>query len=129
MDSSTLVEGGIRVKELLAVLRNRNMAVLLSARFVSSSGDWLYAIALMIAVYQYSNHNSLFIGLFWIVRLIPNMVLGPYMGGLGDRMGHRRAMITADVVRTVLVAILALTLSASTWPIRYGSVPDVPSPV
>ncbi|HEX8919798.1 MAG TPA: MFS transporter [Chloroflexota bacterium] len=100
-------------------LRNRNVSLLMAARLVSSSGDWLYVVALSIAIYKYSNGNSFLVGMLWIVRLIPMLLLSPFGGALADRIGHARAMIFADVGRGLLVIVLAIGLNASTWAIIY----------
>ncbi|HEX6508188.1 MAG TPA: MFS transporter [Chloroflexota bacterium] len=107
------------MRDLLSVLRTRNLALLLSGRIVSTMGDWLYTVALSVAIFQYSGGNSLAIGALWIVRLIPSLLLGPAAGALTDRMGYRRAMIVGDAGRAVIVVVLALTLHAATWPVIY----------
>ena len=103
----------------LSVLRNRNLSLLLAGRVVSVSGDWLFQIALSVAVFQYSHGKAIFVGLLWIVRIIPSLLLAPFGGALADRVGYRRAMISTDLGRMVVVAILALALHSSTWPIIY----------
>lgn len=103
------------MRDTLAVLRNRNMSLLLSGRIVSELGDAAYGIALMIAIYQYSHGKTFLVGIFWLVRLVPPLLLGPFAGALADRIGYRRAMLIADAGRFVLVLILALTLTPSTW--------------
>jgi MFS family permease len=107
------------MRETLAVLRNRNMALLLFGRVVSTSGDWMYRIALMIAIYQYSHHQTYYIGIFWVVRLVPALVLGPFVGSLADRLGPKQAMLAADLGRMVLVLVLAFLLTPSTWVVIY----------
>jgi MFS family permease len=107
------------MKELLAVLRNRNMALLLSGRMISVLGDYLYQIALSVAIYKYSGGATFFVGLFWVVRLVPTLIIGPFVGSFADRIGYRRAMLAADLLRMLLVAVLALILRSSTWPIIY----------
>jgi MFS family permease len=107
------------MKDLLAVIRNRNLALLLSGRIVSTTGDWFYSIALSVAIYGYSHGNTVYVGLLWIVRLIPSLVFGPIAGALADRMGYRKAMIVADLGRGLITAVLALTLHQSDWPIIY----------
>ncbi|MGH2447524.1 MAG: MFS transporter [Chloroflexota bacterium] len=109
----------VLMKELRAVLANRNLQLLLSGRLVSTSGDWLYAIALTVAIYHFSHGSSFLIGVFWIVRLLPSVFLRPFAGAFADRIGYRPAMIVADVGRMVLVAILAVLLNSSTWPIIF----------
>jgi len=107
------------VKELLAVLRNRNIALLLSGRLVSAVGDYIYYIALSVAIYKYSGGASFYVGVFWVARLVPSLILGPFAGALADRIGYRRAMLTADLGRMVLVALLALVLRRSDWVIIF----------
>lgn len=105
--------------ELLSVLRNRNVLLLLLGRLISAGGDYFYFVALSVAIFRYSHGNALFISLFWLARLVPNLVLGPLGGYLADRLGYRRAMILADLVRMVVVAALAVFLSSSTWLIIF----------
>src|SRR5438270_4940923 len=100
---------------MLGFLRNRNIALLVVGRVISTGGDWIYTIGLMLAIYQYSNGSAFLIGLFWLVRLTPSLVLGPFSGALADRVGYRRAMIGADLARLVLVVVLAFVLGPSTW--------------
>lgn len=107
------------MRELVAVLRNRNMVLLLSGRLISAGGDWIYLIALSIAIYQYGHGRAFLISLFWLVKLIPNIVISPLSGGLADRLGYRKSMILADLSRMVLVAGLALVLNGTTWPVIY----------
>jgi MFS family permease len=115
------------MRDLAAVLRNRNLAVLLAGRLVSSTGDWLYAVALSVAVYGYSHRSAFAVGLLWVVRLVPYMFLSPFAGALSDRIGHRRTMVVADVGRMIIVAALASLLSSSTWIIMFPLVCAVSS--
>lgn len=114
------------MRGILAVLSNRNLAFLLTGRFISTSGDWVYSVAVAVAIYQFSHHKAYFIGLFWIIRLIPGLTFGPFAGVAAARFGYRRTMIGADLGRMVLVAILAVLLRPASWaavyPIGFGIV-------
>jgi MFS family permease len=107
------------VKDFASIVRTRDVGLLLSGRFVSSVGDWLYQVALSLAVYNFSGGNAFFVGLLWIVRLVPSVIAGPYSGALADRLGYRRAMIGADVGRLVVVGSLALVLGGHNWALVY----------
>lgn len=107
------------MKELRSVLRNRNLGLLLTGRAVSATGDWFYQIALSVAIYKYSGGNDFAVGMFWIVRLVPALVLGPFAGRFADRIGYRRAMMTSDFGRMFFVLLLALLLRSSTWQLIY----------
>lgn len=107
------------MKELFEVARNRNLALLLSGRIVSVGGDFVYQIALSVAIFGFSHHNTLSVSIFWLVRLLPGVVLGAFAGSLADRYGFRKSMIVADLGRMVLVALMALLAHGSTWIALY----------
>lgn len=107
------------MKALAAVLRNRNLALLLAGQLVSQIGGWLYIVALSVTVYQDSHHNAVYVSLFWLCRFLPDLVLGPVGGSLADRIGYRRSMMVAALARGILVALLALTLTRSDWAIIF----------
>jgi len=89
------------MKDLVAVIRNRNLALLLSGRIVSTTGDWFYSIALSVAIYGYSHGNTVYVGLLWIVRLIPSLVFGPIAGALADESDV--AAVAASPTRLAVV--------------------------
>lgn len=107
------------MKDLLVPFRNRNIALLVLGRLISVSGDWVYAIGLMVAIYQYSHGKTFLIGLFFIGRFLPSLILGPFAGALADRLGYRRVMIGADLGRMLLVIVLALLIGPNTWGLIY----------
>jgi MFS family permease len=88
-------------------------------RLVSSSGDWLYTVGISVAVYKYSGHDSVAVGMLFLVRMVPYVLFGSYSGSLAGRLGYRRAMIVADLGRMLAVGLLALLLSPATWLTMY----------
>lgn len=107
------------MRELAAVLRNRDMGLLLVGRFISLGGDWIYLIGLSVAIYHYGHGRTFLISLLWLTRLIPSLFLGPITGALADRLGYRRTMVLADLGRMVLVILMVLVLNDATWPAVY----------
>lgn len=107
------------MEQTVSVLRNRNMALLLVGRLISSTGDWVYFVSLSVAIYQYSGHKSYYIGLFWVIRLVVGLICGPFAGPVSARLGYRRTMVTADLGRLVMVAALAALLRPATWGAVY----------
>jgi MFS family permease len=95
------------------------MGLLLSGQLVSATGDWFYSVAASVAVYEFSGHKSFYVGLLWIARLVPGLFLGPISGTLADRLGHRRAMLIADLSRVLIIGALAFTLTSRTWASLY----------
>ena len=56
------------------LLRNGPLARLLAGEFVSSIGDWLYLVAILILVYQVTA-DPVILGLVGAARVIPYLVL------------------------------------------------------
>jgi MFS family permease len=88
-------------------LRHPRFGRLLAALAVSQAGDWLYNLALL-AYVDSRTHSVTWLGLTTAARVAPIVVLGPLGGVLADRMDRRRLMIATDVVRAVLMGLLAL---------------------
>jgi predicted MFS family arabinose efflux permease len=89
-----------------AVLRERNIRLLLAGLTVSQAGDWLYNLALLAFVYD-RTHSSAWVGLTTGARVVPLVLLGPLGGVLADRVHRRPLMITCDLVRAATMAGLA----------------------
>lgn len=94
-----------------AALHYREFRCLLAGLAVSQAGDWLYNLALIALVYQ-RTHSPLWAGLTTAARVVPIMVLGPFGGVIADRFDRRRTMITCDLIRVALMALLALVAAA-----------------
>jgi predicted MFS family arabinose efflux permease len=93
------------------VLRHPRFARLLAALALSQAGDWLYNLALLAYVNQ-ETHSATWLGLTTAARVAPIVVAGPLGGVLADRVDRRTLMITADVVRALLMGLLALVAIA-----------------
>jgi predicted MFS family arabinose efflux permease len=93
------------------VLRHPRFARLLAALALSQAGDWLYNLALLAYVNQ-ETHSATWLGLTTAARVAPIVVAGPLGGVLADRVDRRTLMIAADVVRALLMGLLALVAIA-----------------
>jgi MFS family permease len=88
------------------VFANPRLARLLAGEFISSIGDWLYLVALLIVVYEVS-HDPLALGLVGAGRIVPFLVLAVPAGIAADRFDRRMILVVTDVVRGVLQLVLA----------------------
>jgi MFS family permease len=77
------------------------------AELLSQAGDQLARVALSILVYQ-QTHSAALTGLTFALTYLPTMLGGLLLSGLGDRFPRRAVMIVADVLRAVLVAMMAI---------------------
>lgn len=85
----------------------RNFQLLTGGQLASTVGDYCYAVALPWLVLS-THGGPVLLGTVLACYGIPRTVLIPMGGMLTDKIGARTMMLVADVVRCVLVAMLAL---------------------
>jgi MFS family permease len=88
------------------VLRNPALARLLIGEFVSSIGDWLYLVALLVVVYAEAN-DALALGIIGAARVLPYVLLSVPAGIAADRFDRRMILIVTDVARGLLMLVIA----------------------
>jgi len=98
---------------MLAVLRQRNFALLWFGGLISITGDWALNVALPFYVYQMTG-SALATGLMFMVRTLPGVLLGSIAGVFVDRWDRRRMMVVVNLLATLLVLLLLVVRSA-TW--------------
>lgn len=101
-DSSALPGTGYR-----EVLRDRVFQALTLGLFVSLAGDQIARVALSVLVYDRTSSATL-TGLTYALSYLPTVVGGPLLAGLADRRPRRSVMIACDLVRVVLVLLMAI---------------------
>ncbi|CAN5287620.1 hypothetical protein BH24CHL7_BH24CHL7_10950 [soil metagenome] len=92
------------------VLRNPALARLLFGEFVSSVGDWLYLVALLVVVYAEQN-DAVALGIIGAARVLPYVLLSVPAGIAADRYDRRMILIVTDVARGVIM----LGIAAAVW--------------
>ena len=104
---------------MIAVLRayrvllgNRPLARLLAGEFVSSIGDWLYLVAILILVYEVSN-DPLVLGIVGAARVLPYVVLSIPAGIIADRFDRRLILLVTDVARGLLMLVMAALVATN----------------
>ena len=89
------------------VFANSRLARLLAGEFISSIGDWLYLVAILIIVYEQS-HDALALGLVGAARIFPYLILSVPAGIVADRFDRRLILLVTDVSRGALQVVLAI---------------------
>src|SRR5712691_5184447 len=98
------------------VLANRALSRLLLGEFVSSVGDWLYLVALLIIIYDRTG-DAVLLGVVGAARILPYVFLSVPAGILADRVDRRMILLVTDLARGVCMLVLAW-LVATTGPIE-----------
>ncbi|HET9323119.1 MAG TPA: MFS transporter [Gaiellaceae bacterium] len=93
---------GDAARSFAQVFRNPSIRRIEGAWAVSIMAHWAYGIAL--AVYAYGNGGAAAVGLIGLVRFLPSAAASPFAAVLGDRYRRERVMVTADLVRSTLLA-------------------------
>ncbi len=89
------------------VLRDRSFQALSLANFVSLAGDQIARVALSVLVYDRTSSAAL-TGLTYALSYLPSVVGGPLLAGLADRRPRRSVMVWCDLLRAVLVLLMAI---------------------
>lgn len=91
---------------MLRILRNRDLALLISGQAVSQVGDGIFFVALAWRVYQsYSSPAAL--SVVGIAFFVPRLLVTIAGGVLSDRFERRWTMVAADAGRAIAVGLLA----------------------
>ncbi len=98
------VAAKVTYRQIFAV---REFRALWSAQVLSVAGDQLSRVALSVLVFSRTG-SALLTGAAYALTFLPWAVGGPLTAGLADRVPRRTLMIVCDVVRAILVALVAL---------------------
>src|ERR1700712_990179 len=74
---------------------------------LSTAGDELARVALTVLVYQRTS-SPLLSALTFAIGYLPWLLGGPVLSALADRLPRARVMITADVARAGLLAVMPI---------------------
>lgn len=98
------------------LLDNRALARLLVGEFVSSIGDWLYLVAILILVYGVTE-DPFVLGLVGAARVLPYLLLSIPAGIVADRFDRRLVLLSTDIARGVLMLVIAaiVALDGPIW--------------
>lgn len=81
---------------------NANFKKLFYGQTLSVLGDWFHTVALLTFVYGITE-SPFMIALTFISKSLPQLLLGPFIGGVVDRFSKKNIMIFTDITRGILV--------------------------
>jgi MFS family permease len=94
------------------LLGNRQLTKLLLGEFVSSIGDWLYLVALVVVVYGETG-DPVILGIVGAARLVPYFVLSIPAGVISDRFDRRLILLVSDLARAICMLLLAYLVATA----------------
>ncbi|HYF61961.1 MAG TPA: MFS transporter, partial [Herpetosiphonaceae bacterium] len=96
---------------MIAVLRQRNFALLWSSGFISMVGDWMLFTALPIYIYQLTG-SALATSISFMTRMLPGLLFGSLAGVFVDRWDRKRIMLICNLLLAASLLPLLLVRSA-----------------
>ncbi|MBI3979955.1 MAG: MFS transporter [Chloroflexi bacterium] len=100
------------ISPYVTILRNPQYVPLWLGQLVSSFGDTLHYVALVVLVYNLTG-SGLAVSSVVAAEVVPVLLLGPIAGVVVDRISRQRILIAADLWRAALVA--TLIVPQGTW--------------
>jgi MFS family permease len=88
-----------------AVFRKRNFSLLWTGQFVETIGNALTSIAASIYVFRLTG-SALSVGLMLMATAAPSLLVGLFAGVFVDRYDRRKIMLSADVLRGILILLV-----------------------
>lgn len=123
---------------------NRGFRLLWLGQVVSQMGDWFDTIAVYTIALRLTGSGRA-VALIMVARFLPSVIMGPLSGVVADRFSRRSIMITADLLRAVVVlgfllvrrpdqmwlvyvlTVLQLAFSAFFEPAKTAAIPSIVS--
>src|SRR5215211_1899109 len=88
-----------------AIFRNRNFSLLWTGQLVSTIGSALTSLAASIYIYRLTG-SALSVGLMLMATAAPSLLVGLFAGVFVDRYDRKKIMISADILRAVLILLI-----------------------
>jgi MFS family permease len=100
---------------MLALLKQRNFALLWCGGLISFMGDWALFVALPLYIYTITGSVAA-MGTLFIVGVLPGILLGSFAGVFADRFDRRWVIIVANLSLTPLYsALFFFTTPDAVW--------------
>jgi len=91
------------------VVRNRNVALLLSASTVSTLGNWLsYIAAVSLATFRWEA-SAAQVTAITLAVFLPSALFSPLAGLVVDRVNRRSLLVAADLARAAIILLMLIT--------------------
>ena len=99
---------------MLAILRQRNYALLWFGGFVSQLGDFVLFVGLPFEIYRLTGSTLATAGMVFSF-LVPNILLGSIAGVFVDRWDRRRLMVAVNLLQAASLLPLLLVPQLGLW--------------
>lgn len=102
-----------------SVLQNPSFRRLWLAQIFSESGDWIRNMALLFWVFEVTKGNPLAVSIITVCEYAPILLVTPLAGVWVDRWNRVKTMIGADLLRALMIVLVAVALMTEWVPLAY----------
>jgi dTMP kinase len=88
------------------VLSSKGFRRLMTGQAVSGLGDWVATLAFIVAADELTGGNQTAVAAVLVLRLVPPIFAAPVGGVVADRVYRRTIMVTCDLTRAALIAVV-----------------------
>jgi dTMP kinase len=88
------------------VLSSKGFRRLLAGQAASGLGDWVATLAFIVAADELTGGNQTAVAAVLVLRLVPPIFAAPVGGVVADRVYRRTIMVTCDLSRAALIALV-----------------------
>lgn len=89
------------------ILKNKNFVLLMIAKIISLMGDQLQQFALELYVLKLTGSATKFASVV-VIGMIPQIILGPFVGVLVDRLDRKKIVVIGDFVNGIVIILFAI---------------------
>jgi MFS family permease len=89
------------------LVENRDFRNFWFGQVISQVGDRIHTLAVIWLVYTWTKSGTA-LGLVLIAATLPSVLISPWAGSLSDRLNRKQIAIGCDLIRSLLVIILAV---------------------
>lgn len=89
------------------LLENRAFRNFWFGQIISQVGDRIHTLAVIWLVYSWTKSGTA-LGLVLIAATLPSVLISPWAGSLSDRLNRKHIAIGCDLIRSLLVIVLAV---------------------
>lgn len=115
--------------------RNRVFLIVFSTDLLENIGVWIRNMALLFFVMEISGNNPTAVSLLTAIEYVPILLFSVIGGALADRWDPKRTMISANLLSSLSVCVIAVLLWKGYWsavfslPLSPLSFPNSHSPL
>jgi DHA3 family macrolide efflux protein-like MFS transporter len=100
------------------LLLTRDFGFVWWGQMISQIGDSVTKLALLWFVYSITG-SPLKTAVIGVLQTIPPIAFGPFIGVYLDRLPKKPVLITADILRAILIGVLPCSLSIESFTVEY----------